>query len=75
MLGDRHGNRVHLGERDCSVQRRHQKLIEESPRPVLRPRRAPALRRAALAVASVGYVNAGTVEFLVDAEGASTSSR
>ena len=71
VLADAHGNVVHLGERECSIQRRHQKLVEESPSPVVTPehaRSAWARRRAALA-AAVGYVNAGTVEFLVDRAG------
>ncbi len=70
VLGDQHGTRVHLGERDCSVQRRHQKLIEESPGPNLKPETRSGLHRAALrAAAAVNYVNAGTVEFLVDPDG------
>jgi acetyl-CoA carboxylase biotin carboxylase subunit len=70
VLGDQHGIRVHLGERDCTVQRRHQKLIEESPAPNLKPETRAGLHRAALlAAAAVNYVNAGTVEFLVDPEG------
>src|SRR6185436_18635478 len=68
VLGDRNGMRVHLGERDCSVQRRHQKLVEESPAPVLAPETRAGLHKAALAAAAaVNYVSAGTVEFLVDA--------
>src|SRR5262245_25915537 len=71
VLGDRNGMRVHLGERDCSVQRRHQKLIEESPAPSLSAETRAGLHRAALlAAAAVNYVSAGTVEFLVDANGA-----
>src|SRR5436309_5908179 len=71
VLGDRNGIRVHLGERDCSVQRRHQKLREESPAPLLGAGTRAGLRQAALTVAAaVNYVSAGTVEFLVDAEGA-----
>jgi acetyl-CoA carboxylase biotin carboxylase subunit len=67
VLGDRSGMRVHLGERDCSVQRRHQKILEESPAPGLRRETRSALHRAALQVAAaVNYVSAGTVEFLVD---------
>jgi acetyl-CoA carboxylase biotin carboxylase subunit len=67
VLGDHHGNIVHLGERECSVQRRHQKLVEESPSPAL----SPELRKQMGAVAvkacqEIGYVNAGTIEFLLD---------
>jgi acetyl-CoA carboxylase biotin carboxylase subunit len=70
VLGDRSGMRVHLGERDCSVQRRHQKLLEESPAPVLSRETRAGLYKAALAVANaVNYVSAGTVEFLVDRSG------
>jgi acetyl-CoA carboxylase biotin carboxylase subunit len=68
VLGDKNGIRVHLGERDCSVQRRHQKLIEESPAPSLPGETRAGLHKAALAAAAaVNYVNAGTVEFLLDA--------
>ncbi len=68
ILADRHGGIVHLGARDCSIQRRHQKLIEEAPPPRLRERTLAALTRAAARAAqAIGYVNAGTVEFLVDA--------
>jgi acetyl-CoA carboxylase biotin carboxylase subunit len=69
VLADHHGHAVHLFERECSIQRRHQKVIEESPSPLLTP--ALRERMGALAVAlvrRVGYVNAGTVEFLVDAQ-------
>jgi acetyl-CoA carboxylase biotin carboxylase subunit len=70
VLGDKNGMRVHLGERDCSVQRRHQKLIEESPAPSLAAETRAALHRAALlAAAAVNYASAGTVEFLVDDSG------
>ncbi len=69
VLGDQHGIRLHLGERDCTVQRRHQKLIEESPAPRLASDTRAGLHRAGLqAAAAVNYVNAGTVEFLVDPE-------
>ena len=67
VLGDTHGHVVHLGERECSIQRRHQKLIEESPSPVVDPDLRRRMGEAACRIAAaVGYVNAGTVEFLVD---------
>ena len=67
VFGDRHGSHVHLGERDCSAQRRHQKLVEESPSPVLTPARREEICDAALRLAGgVGYENAGTVEFIYD---------
>jgi 3-methylcrotonyl-CoA carboxylase alpha subunit len=70
VLGDTKGSLIHLGERDCSVQRRHQKVIEESPSPGLSPVLRSQLGEAALAVArAAGYTNAGTCEFLVDASG------
>ena len=68
LLGDKHGNLVHLFERDCSVQRRHQKVVEIAPAPCLAPELRNALCQAALAIGrKVEYENAGTVEFLVDA--------
>ena len=71
ILADAHGGAIHLGERDCSVQRKHQKLIEESPSPALTDaERAELGARAAAAAAAVGYVNAGTIEFLRSADGA-----
>jgi acetyl-CoA carboxylase biotin carboxylase subunit len=68
IFGDTHGRIVHLGERECSVQRRHQKVIEESPSPVVAPELRGAMGEAAVMLArAAGYTNAGTVEFLVDA--------
>ena len=70
VFGDRHGNHVHLGERDCSAQRRHQKLVEESPSPVLTSARRDDICDAAIRLArGVDYENAGTVEFIYDPAG------
>ena len=70
VLIDRHGNGVHLGERDCSVQRRHQKIIEEAPSPAMTDERRARLRDLAIrAVVAAGYENVGTLEFLVDRDG------
>ena len=65
VMGDRHGNYVHLGERECSIQRRHQKVLEESPSPVLTPELRQRMGDAAVEAArACGYFNAGTIEFI-----------
>ncbi|QFZ93221.2 acetyl-CoA carboxylase biotin carboxylase subunit [Synechococcus elongatus] len=70
ILADAYGNVVHLGERDCSIQRRHQKLLEEAPSPALSADLRQKMGDAAVKVAqAIGYIGAGTVEFLVDATG------
>ena len=67
ILADKHGNAVHLGERDCSMQRRNQKVLEESPSVIMTPMLRDRMGKAAVAAAKVcGYYNAGTIEFLVD---------
>ncbi|MDY0322513.1 MAG: acetyl-CoA carboxylase biotin carboxylase subunit [Candidatus Carbobacillus sp.] len=70
IMGDRHGHVVHLGERDCSLQRRHQKLMEEAPSPAVSPELRQKMGEAAVRAAqAVQYVGAGTVEFLLDEDG------
>jgi acetyl-CoA carboxylase biotin carboxylase subunit len=67
ILADEHGNVIHLFERECSIQRRHQKIIEETPSPALTPALRETMGQAAVAAAkTVGYTNAGTIEFMVD---------
>jgi acetyl-CoA/propionyl-CoA carboxylase biotin carboxyl carrier protein len=69
VFGDTHGTVIHLGERECSLQRRHQKVIEEAPSPLLDTSSRAAMGRAAVEAArAVGYTGAGTVEFIVDAD-------
>jgi acetyl-CoA carboxylase biotin carboxylase subunit len=70
VLGDSHGNVIHLGERDCSIQRRHQKLIEEAPSPAMTPALREAMGEAAVRGAkAINYVGAGTIEMLLDDDG------
>ena len=70
VFGDRHGNAIHLGERDCSVQRRHQKLIEEAPSPAVSPELRTRMGATAVAaVKAIDYEGAGTLEFLLDSAG------
>jgi 3-methylcrotonyl-CoA carboxylase alpha subunit len=70
ILADQHGNRIHLGERECSIQRRHQKVVEEAPSTALDAALRARMGEAAIRAAqSVGYTNAGTVEFLLDEDG------
>jgi acetyl-CoA carboxylase biotin carboxylase subunit len=70
VFGDAHGQVIHLGERDCSIQRRHQKLIEESPSPAMSPELRQAMGEASVRLCRhVGYQNAGTIEYLLDKDG------
>jgi acetyl-CoA carboxylase, biotin carboxylase subunit len=70
VLGDQHGKVIHLGERECTIQRRHQKLVEESPSPVMDAKRRKELgNKVVKALEGIGYTNAGTVEFLMDDDG------
>ena len=76
VLADAHGATIHLGERDCTLQRRHQKVLEEAPSPAVSPElRARMGAMAVEAARAVGYVGAGTVECLLDATATSSSSR
>jgi acetyl-CoA carboxylase biotin carboxylase subunit len=70
ILGDKHGNIIHLNERECSIQRKHQKLIEESPSTVITPEKRTKVGAMAVAAArAAGYYNAGTIEFIMDQDG------
>jgi acetyl-CoA carboxylase biotin carboxylase subunit len=70
VLGDQHGKVIHLGERECTIQRRHQKLLEESPSPAMDTKRRKELgAKVVKAMEGIGYTNAGTIEFLVDEDG------
>src|SRR5205807_9677133 len=69
ILADAHGNLIHLGERECSIQRRHQKIVEESPSFAITPTLRAEMGNAALRIARAsGYINAGTIEFMLDEE-------
>src|SRR6185436_12713182 len=71
VFGDAHGNTIHLNERECSAQRRYQKVLEETPSPFLTPELRQRMGAAAVAAArAIDYVNAGTVEFIVESSGA-----
>ena len=71
VLGDQHGKVIHLGERECTIQRRHQKLIEETPSPMIDAKRRKELgAKVVKALERIGYTNAGTIEFLMDDDGA-----
>jgi acetyl-CoA/propionyl-CoA carboxylase biotin carboxyl carrier protein len=75
IIADTHGNVVHLGERECSLQRRHQKVVEEAPSPLLDEATRARIGAAACETArSVGYVGAGTVEFIVPGDRRTSSS-
>lgn len=70
VLGDSHGNYIHLGERDCSMQRRNQKIIEECPSPLISPKLRAKMGKASVSlIKNIGYENAGTIEYLVDDKG------
>jgi len=70
VLGDQHGKVIHLGERECTIQRRHQKLLEESPSPAIDAKRRKEMgSKVVKAMEEIGYTNAGTIEFLMDEDG------